>query len=142
MKSVKDTMWLPTILDELFGENSLESINYESFSIPKVNIKENNETLVIEIADPGLTKESFTIEQEKKILKVSSNVAPTTSSTEGTSAKYIRKEFNYSSFKKSFRIPETVNMEEIEATYKNGILLVSLPKKEAKKEFKRMVEIS
>lgn len=143
MKLVKGTMWVPSILDELFPENNLESLNYESFSIPKLNIKENNQTFVLEFAVPGLTKDSFTIELEKEILKVSSNVAPTTSSTEtDTKSKFTRKEFNYRSFEKSFTVPDTVKTDEIEATYKNGILSVSLPKKEEKKDIKRMVEIS
>ena len=143
MKVVQGTIRVPSILDELFPENRLESLNYESFSIPKVNIKENNQTFVLEIAVPGLTKDSFTIEVEKEILKVSSLVAPTTTSTEtDTKTKFTRKEFNYRGFEKKFTLPKKVNVDEIEATYKDGILSVSLPKKEVKKSIKRMVEIS
>jgi len=143
MKTVKGNIWMPSILDEFFPENRLESLNYESFSIPKVNIKENNSTFVLDLAVPGLTKDSFTIELEKETLTVSSNVAPNTDSTEtDTETKFTRKEFNYRSFTKSFTVPETVDVTNIEASYKDGILSISLPKKEVKEDIKRMVEIS
>jgi len=144
MKLVRtNNIWNPSIFDELFPENRLESLNYESFSIPKVNIKENFSNFVIDLAVPGLSKESFDIEIEKKVLKVSSNVSPTEESTEAASkTQFTRKEFNYNSFTRSFTLPEAVNSGEVKASYENGILSIMLPKKESMKDIKRMVEIS
>jgi HSP20 family protein len=144
MKAVKrNNLWGPLFFDDFFPENKLESLNYESFSIPKVNIKENNSNFVIELAVPGLTKESFAIEIEKDVLKVSANVAPESDSTDTeVKSQFTRKEFNFRSFNRSFTLPETVDAADIKANYNDGILSISLPKKEVKEEIKRMVEIS
>jgi len=133
----------PSIFDEFFTEKNLDSLNYERFSIPKVNIRENFTTFVVEIAAPGLKKEDFVIEIEKLVLKVSSNFTPKRETT-GTDndTQFTRKEFNYASFTRSFTLPKKVKVEDIEAMYTDGILTISLPKKEVKEEFKHMVEIS
>ena len=135
--------WLPSIFGEFFPENRLDAINYESFSNPAVNIKENFTNFVIEMAVPGLKKENIAIEIEKDVLTVSSKV---TSSEEKTEEKegtrYTRKEFNYHSFKRSFTLPETVNKDSIKGSYQDGILSIQLPKMEEAKDIKRMVEIS
>jgi HSP20 family protein len=139
----KNKFWIPSIFDEFFPVNNLDSLNYERFSIPKVNIKENFTTFMVEIAAPGLKKEDFAIEIEKLVLKVSSNFTPKRETT-GTDndTEFTRKEFNYASFTRSFTLPNRVRVEDIEATYTDGILTISLPKKEVKEEIKRMVEIS
>ena len=144
MKTVKrNNLWGPLFFDEFFPENKLESLNYESFSIPKVNIRENNSNFVVELAVPGLTKESFAIEIEKDVLKVSANVAPKSESTDTeVKTQFTRKEFNYRSFNRSFTLPEMVDVEDIKADYTDGVLSISLPKKEVKEDIKRMVEIS
>jgi len=144
MKTVNNNkFWIPSIFDEFFPENNLDSLNYERFSIPKVNIKENFTTFMVEIAAPGLKKEDFAIEIEKLVLKVSSNFTPKLETT-GTDndTQFTRKEFNYASFTRSFTLPKKVKVENIEATYTDGILTISLPKQEVKEEIKRMVEIS
>ncbi len=139
----KSNFWIPSIFDEFFPENKLDSLNYERFSIPKVNIKENFTTFMVEIATPGLKKEDFAIEIEKLVLKVSSNFTPKQEATDtDNDTQFTRKEFNYASFARSFTLPKKVKVEDIEATYTDGILTISLPKKEVKEEIKRMVEIS
>ena len=143
MKTVKrNTHWLPSILDEFFTENRLDVPNYENFSIPAVNIQENLTNFVIELAAPGLEKENFAIEVEENVLKVSSE-ASKSDETEGTEngSKFTRKEFSYNNFKRSFTLPKTVEVDNIEAAYENGILLITIPKKE-EKTLKKMVEIS
>lgn len=139
----KSKFWIPSMFDEFVPVNNLDSLNYERFSIPKVNIKENFTTFIVEIAAPGLKKEDFAIEIEKLVLKVSSNFTPKRETT-GTDndTQFTRKEFNYASFTRSFTLPKKVKVEDIEATYTDGILTISLPKKEVKEEIKRMVEIS
>lgn len=139
----KSKFWIPSMFDEFVPVNNLDSLNYERFSIPKVNIKENFTTFIVEIAAPGLKKEDFAIEIEKLVLKVSSNFTPKRETT-GTDndTQFTRKEFNYTSFTRSFTLPKKVNVESIDATYTDGVLTISLPKKEVKEEIKHMVEIS
>jgi HSP20 family protein len=146
MKVVKrNNVWFPTIFDDIFNENRLDVPNYENFSIPAVNIKENLANFALEIAVPGLKKEDFSIEVEDNVLKISAEVKneKEEGKKEDEQIKFTRKEFNYSSFKRSFTLPETVEVDTINATYNNGLLLVTIPKKkEEQKEIKRMVEIS
>ena len=139
----KSNQWLPSIMDELFPENRLDSINYERFSIPLVNIKEDFSTFVIELAVPGLKKEDIAIEVEKNLLKVSSKKTSEEEKTEDKEGvKFTRTQFNFSSFERSFTLPELINVDKIQATYDHGIVSIELPKVEEAKNIKRMVEIS
>jgi len=139
----KNNNWFPSLMDELFLENKLDVPNYENFSIPAVNIQEKNTNFVVQLAVPGLSKENFNIEVENEILKISAEVASENeeNNTENET-KFTRKEFNFSSFRRSFTLPENVNVEDVNATYNNGVLEITLPKKEEEKALKRMVEIS
>ena len=126
----RNNNWFPSLLDELFTENKLDVPNYENFSIPAVNIQEKNTNFVVQLAVPGLKKENFNIEVEDDVLKISAEVSSEKEekNTE-TETKFTRKEFNYSSFKRSFTLPENVNVDEVNATYKEGVLEITLPKK-------------
>lgn len=139
----RNNNWFPSLLDELFTENRLDTPNYENFSIPAVNIQEKNTNFVVQLAVPGLSKENFNIEVEDDILKISAEV---TSENEENKTedetKFTRKEFNFKSFKRSFTLPENINVENVNASYENGVLEITLPKKEEEKVLKRMVEIS
>jgi len=142
MKLVKrNTGWIPSVFDEFFTENRLDVPNYENFSIPAVNIQENLANFVIELAAPGLTKEKFAIEVEENILKVSSEVTSETNS-EDKDKKFTRREFSFRNFTRSFTLPETVDVENITASYTDGILYITVPKKEKQIALKKMVEIS
>ena len=145
MKIVKrNNILFPSIFDDIFTENRLDVPNYENFSTPSVNIKENLANFAIELAAPGLIKDDFKIEIDQNVLKISAEITRDNKDVEQGEdlSKYTHREFNYRSFKRSFTIPETVQVADINATYKNGLLVLTLPKKEAHKEIKRMVEIS
>lgn len=104
----------------------------EMFKTPAlVNIKEVKDSYIIEVAAPGFTKENFSIKVEGNMLAISGNQSET---TENTAEKFTRKEFSFSSFTRNFTLPKTVEAGKITATYENGILLVTLPKKEEAKE--------
>lgn len=144
MKTVnKNSIWLPGLLDNILFDNKLDVFNnnYETFSIPAVNIIENFPNFVVELAVPGLKKESFTIEVEEDTLKIASKKVEE-KKEENTNFQYRRKEFNYSNFERSFKLPENIKVEDIQANYENGILRVTIPKMEEKKALKKMVEIS
>lgn len=100
--------------------------------IPAVNIAENESEFHIELAVPGLKKEDFKINLEQDQLTISAE-----SKSESTDLdepkKYNRLEYNYSSFVRSFTLPESADQSKIEAEYKDGILLVSIGKKEEAK---------
>ncbi len=153
MKTVNNTnTWLPNILDNLFLDNRLDTLNnYETFSIPAVNIIENLPSFVVELVVPGLQKEDFTIEVEEDTLKIASeNIEKRDASAslsnreikEVKGSKFRRREFNFKSFERSFKLPENINTEDIQAKYENGVLQVTLPKMEEKKILKKMIEIS
>jgi len=93
---------------------------------PAVNIVETEQAFRIELAAPGLNKEDFNIKLEKDTLSISAKKETTT--VEGEKVKV--REFAYSSFQRNFNLPKTVNAEAIEARYENGVLFLTLPKKE------------
>jgi HSP20 family protein len=143
MKTVnKNSIWLPGLLDNFLFDNKLDAFNnnYETFSTPAVNITENLPNFVVELAAPGLQKQDFTIEVEEDTLRIASKKVE--EKKEETNDPYFkRREFNYKSFERSFKLPENIKTEEIQANYENGILKITLPKEE-KKALKKMVEIS
>lgn len=101
------------------------------FSTPKTNIVKNEEGYYLEIAAPGLRKEDFKIDINENVLSIS---AERSSENEQEKTNYKSREFNYSSFKRSFTLPEHTDLENISAEYEHGILTMSLPvKEEAKK---------
>ena len=120
---------------------SLFSSNFNTgISLPKVNIKEVSDAFVVEMAVPGLKKSDFNINLENNILSISAELK---NENEEKEEGYTRREFGYSSFKRTFTLPETVNDTKINATYNEGILNVYLPKKEeAKKQPPRTIKIS
>jgi HSP20 family protein len=107
---------------------------------PAVNIIEDKDDYRIEIAAPGLDKSDFKIDFENNVLTIS---AEKEEKQEEKSEHYMRREFNYSSFSRSFTIPQTMNAEKISAQHKDGVLNVIIPKKEeAKEKPARTIKIS
>ena len=130
----------PIVMDQFF-KDILGGTQYNHPVVPPVNIKETETAFSLELIAPGLKKESFNIEIEKELLTISSeNKVENTEDSEG---KFTRREFRTASFKRSFKLPENVNAEEINAAYQDGILSIALPKKEeAAKPAKRSIDIS
>jgi HSP20 family protein len=95
---------------------------------PATNIIENEEAFMLEMAVPGFSKKDFKINLEKNTLTISSEKEEKAEDNEAQS--YRMREFNRKDFCRSFKIPETVNVDDIKAGYKNGILTLTLPKKE------------
>jgi len=122
MSLIKRTERLPFIFDDVF--------NTDWFG---------NE-FVIELAAPGLVKNDFNIELDNETLTISSEKI---NKIKEEKDNYTRKEFGYSTFKRSFTLPDSVDSGAILASYDQGILSVKLPKKEeAKVQPKRSIEIS
>lgn len=99
-------------------------------SKPAANVIEGKEDFRIEIAAPGLNKSDFNIHLEKDTLSISAKVE--NAIKEGV--KYSRKEFDYNEFKRTFHLPKTIDKTKIEAKFEDGILYLTLAKKEEAKE--------
>ncbi len=138
----RNTVPFPSIIDELFKPDWLGGIQNFSTTLPAVNIKESDIDFAIELAAPGKSKEDFNIEIDHNVLTISSD-EKTEKEDKENGGKYTRREFSYTSFRRAFTLPDTVNSENINATYENGILHVALPKREeALPKPKRLIEIS
>lgn len=95
--------------------------------MPAVNIVEEKDDFRIEVAAPGLDKKDFKIDLNNNVLTISSEK---NDEKEEKSERFMRREFSYSSFKRSFTLPETAQVDKIVANHKNGILQITIPKKE------------
>lgn len=101
-------------------------------SIPAVNIRETAEGFEVEMAAPGMNKNDFRIELDNNLLTISSEKQHQNEQKEGE--RFSRKEFSYQSFKRSFSLPkEVVDDDKIAARYENGVLHLSIPKREEAK---------
>ncbi|WP_228851507.1 Hsp20/alpha crystallin family protein [Aegicerativicinus sediminis] len=131
--------WFDNFFDNDLGTGFLSNFN-TGMTLPAVNIKEDAEQFTLEIAVPGMKKSDFNVDVDNKILSISSETQSEKSEKEEN---YTRREFGYSSFKRTFTLPDSVNSDKIKAIYKEGILSVILPKKEeAKEKPAKRIEIS
>jgi HSP20 family protein len=145
---MEDKTMLPTIakrtfspfLSNLFDEDFFPVLTNRTGSMPAVNIKENDKNFILELAVPGMDKKDLKIDINEDVLTISSE---TKNESEEEKDGYKRKEFSYSSFCRSFYIPENINREKIGAAYKDGILTVDLPKlEEEKNKISKQIKIS
>lgn len=106
--------------------------------MPMVNIKDEDKNYIVELAAPGMDKKDFSIKLENNTLTISSekeeNVEKNTN--------YTIKEYSFSSFSRSFTLPKNTKFEQINADYKNGVLSIKIPKKEAEAKLNREIKIS
>ena len=124
----------PTFLTDMWRPESLFNVDLfdrmpdfftnRKFDIPSVNIKETPKSFDLELAAPGLTRKDFDIEIADNLLSISAEKEVTKEEEDG----YTRREFAFNSFIRTFRLPENVNAEKIDAKYKDGMLYVIIPK--------------
>jgi len=107
-------------------------------SLPAVNISESGEEYDIELAAPGLKKEDFKVSVERDMLTISTGQYSENNTSEKT---YNRREFSYSAFTRAFTLPESADVDRIQASYTDGVLKLTLPKKEEAKAVSRQIEI-
>ncbi len=113
---VKRTSNYPNIFDDLLRDLAINTSNESKFTYPAVNIYENEKEYNISFAVPGMNKNDFNIDIADNIMTVS---VERESEKEEEIGNYLRKEFNYQTFSRSFNLPkETVNEEKVKATYK------------------------
>lgn len=127
-----------SIFDDFFGSNIFDSRTLKRNHLPSVNILDNEKFFELNLAAPGKNRKDFIIELEDQILTISSE----SFSNNDDSDNFTRQEYRYDNFKRSFRLPDSINTSLIKAKYENGILSISLPKhKETIPEPRKQIEI-
>ncbi|HVW13177.1 MAG TPA: Hsp20/alpha crystallin family protein [Mucilaginibacter sp.] len=127
--------WFSDVFDSIFND----SLNNRFVSkIPAVNIAETEGEFQIELAAPGLKKDDFKISLDKNVLSVS---AEKKSENIDENKKYSKREYSYSSFVRSFTLPETADAARIEAEYTDGVLKLNVAKKDEAKVQAREIAV-
>ena len=132
------------MFDDFFGRELFNwgNNNYSSTrtTMPSVNIRETSDNYEVEVAAPGMDKKDFKITLDGNLLTISSFKQQ---SSEDTEDRYTRREFSYQSFQRSFQLPkDVVDQDKISARYENGLLNLSIPKKEEAKKAPKLIEIA
>ena len=136
----RKTPYFPSLFNDFFNREFGIDVTSRAHQTPAVNITEKNNAFFIELVAPGKEKNDFEVALEKDTLTIST-ISEKESNEENTL--FMRKEFDYASFQRSFLVPETINTKNIKANYKNGLLSIELPKrKEAIVEPKKQIKIN
>ena len=129
--------FLSPFLREMFDDNLFSNKTWDT--LPAANIAETEKEYSIELAVPGYQKADFKIKVEKDMLTIS---AETKLENEKKDKAYTRKEYNYSSFARSFTLPDNVKDDAITAKYDNGILTLTLPKSNVQITATKEIEVA
>ncbi|MGN6264263.1 MAG: Hsp20/alpha crystallin family protein [Ginsengibacter sp.] len=127
----------PLLFDDFFNREfsnwGLENFSDTNTTVPRVNVKENKDNFVVEVAAPGMDKKDFKVQLEGNLLTVSSERTEQ-NNEDNQDEKYSRREFSYQSFQRTFTLPkDVVDADKIQAKYENGLLHLEIPKKEEAK---------
>lgn len=136
LPTIRKNNFFPSVFDEIFNDSLFtNSTNYKT---AKVNVSEDDKSYQIELSAPGMDKSDFKIEVKDDVLIISSE------KSEGKKEEkknYTRQEFSYHNFSRSFALPEMANVDGITAVYKDGILNVTIAKKEIKEKEAKLIDI-
>mgnify|MGYP005724058527 CR=1 FL=1 len=133
----KQNTWFPSLMDEFLNTDwNINSIDYSN-THPAVNIKESDKKYCLDIAAPGLNKDNIEVSYENKLLSIE-----VVNNNKNENIEFNRFEFDYNSFKRSFKLPDSRDLSKIDASYVNGVLSINLPKKkEAQTQPKKLIKI-
>jgi len=128
---------IPSLLNDFFADDWVNSslANWKSTgaTLPAVNVRETNDDFRIEVAAPGMKRDDFKVELDNNVLTISSEREDSREEKDND-GNYTRREFSYQSFQRSFTLPQNqVEGDKIAASYIDGILQVTIPKKEEAK---------
>lgn len=136
---------LPSLIENFFGRDMNDLFNTNGAgvaSVPAVNVVEHQDGFRIEVAAPGLKKEDFKLNLNHNNLTISGSQETQKEDQDKTSERYTRREFSYSSFQRTFTLPTSVDADNIQASYTDGVLKIDIPKREeAKVKPPRQIEI-
>ena len=131
----KRTESTPSLFGDFFNKSLLDLFDGDFpsriLNVPAVNIVERKEDYLVSMAAPGLKKEDFKIDVEGNMLAIRSGKEEENEQKDG---RYTRREYSYSSFERSFTLPDEVSKDKIDAHYQDGVLKLVLPKKEEAKK--------
>lgn len=136
---------LSSVFDDFFNREfynwGLSNYSSSGSTMPAVNIRETAENFEVEVAAPGMEKNDFKIQLDGNTLMISSEKELKSENKDGEN--YTRREFSYQSFQRTLVLPkDVVDEEKIKARYDNGVLRLSIPKREeAKQKSPRMISI-
>ena len=128
--------WFSDVFDSFFNDSFVNDRLVSK--VPAVNIAETENDFHIEMAVPGLKKEDFKINLDKNVLSVSAEKKEE-ATNEGK--RYSKREYAYNSFVRSFTLPETADHGKIDAEYTDGILKLTVAKKEEAKIQSREIAV-
>ncbi|MBU2973888.1 MULTISPECIES: Hsp20/alpha crystallin family protein [Zobellia] len=135
----RNNLAFPSLMNEIFKPDWFGGMENVATSTPAVNIKDNEKSFELDLIVPGRKKEDFNIEVDNELLTISAELKD---EKEVKEENYTRREFRFSSFKRAFTLPESINVDDIKADYVDGVLKIELPKKEeALPKPKRLIEL-
>jgi len=143
MNLIKTSNYKPSLLTDFFKDSFFDDI-FQPLQIrnvnvgPATNITENEKEIVMDVALPGLQKSDVKISVEKGQLNIAYEQEI---KNETKNDNLVRKEFSFSSFSRSFTLPDNVNEESITSKLENGILKINIPKLEEKKKETKFIDI-
>ena len=108
-------------------------------SLPAVNISEDQKSYMVDVVSPGFKKDDFKIKVDDDVLTISAETKQ--ESNEGNNKEYSRREYTYSSFTRSFRLPDNAKDDSITASYNDGILQIMIPKSENEVKASKEIQI-
>lgn len=133
---------MPSVFNDFFKpwNNWFDNDNFfgRTVNMPAVNITEGKNEYQLSLAVPGMKKDDFKIDINGNMLTISSEKED---EKEEKDANYTRREYNYSSFSRTFTLPEEIVKEKIEAKYQDGVLKVSLPVNEKAKQLAKHIAV-
>ena len=131
------------IFDELVNKSfptfkEETGVSFNKGAYPKVNVYEYDDHIGIVAEIPGLDKKNVSVEVEEQILTISGDKH----GFDSDGGKCITRELKQSSFKRSFNLGEHLDGEDVSAKFKDGMLSISIPKKEPEQPKKKFIKIS
>lgn len=136
------TGWLNDFFTRDIFDGTLPNFSSTRTSLPACNIRETGDNYEVEMAAPGMSKDDFKVTLDGNLLSIASEKAEQYG--DNNDEKYSRREFSYQAFQRTFQLPkQVIDAEKIKAKYENGILHLTIPKREeAKQKPPKMIEIA
>jgi HSP20 family protein len=124
----KQSKMLPDIFSGFFDDDRFLNFDFRKTwptKVPAANVFEHEKDFIIHLAVPGMTKEDFHMAIDHNNLVITAEIEERSEMEED---EFTRREYNFSSFKRTFMLPDYVNPDKVEAKYEAGILKILIPK--------------
>lgn len=132
--------WLPDVFEDFFNTDFMPRANATA---PAVNVIENENDYTVELAAPGLKKEDFNVSIDNDGNLNIKMEQKSDKKDENKKSHYLRREFSYSKYEQTLMLPDDVKKDKVSAKVDNGVLYITLPKVEDKKQkVQRQIEVA